>query len=64
MGRCKASVPRGSIHVLYINDLHNDSNSNVKLFAGNMSLFSIVHNITDSANLLNSDGPKINEWTL
>ena len=29
-----------------------------------MSLFSVVHNITDSANLLNSDLSKINEWAL
>ena len=28
------------------------------------SLFSIVHNITESANLLNSDISKINEWAL
>ena len=26
--------------------------------------FSVVHNITDSANLLNSDLSKINEWAL
>ena len=39
-------------------------NSNVKLFADDTSLFSIVHNITDSANLLNSDLSKINEWAL
>ena len=29
-----------------------------------MSLFSVVHNITDSANLLNGDLSKINEWAL
>ena len=29
-----------------------------------MSLFSVVHNITDSANLLSSDLSKINEWAL
>ena len=39
-------------------------NSNVKLFADDTSLFSVVHNITDSANLLNSDLSKINEWAL
>ena len=37
---------------------------NVKLFADDTSLFSVVHNITDSANLLNSDLSKINEWAL
>ena len=42
----------------------NGLNSNVKLFADDTSLFSVVHNITDSANLLNSDLSKINEWAL
>ena len=38
--------------------------SNLKLFADNTLLFSVVHNITDSPNLLNSDLSKINEWVL
>ena len=38
-------------------DLPNGLNSNVILFADDTSLFSVVHNITDSANLLNSDLP-------
>ena len=42
----------------------NGLNSNVKLFADDTSLFSVVDDITDSANLLNSDLSKINEWAL
>ena len=65
----KAGVPQGSIlgHLLfliYINDLPNGLNSNVKFFADDTSLFSVVYNITDSANLLNSNLSKINEWVL
>ena len=52
------------LFLIYINDLPNGVNSNVKLFAYDTSLFSAVHNITDSVNLLNSDLSKISEWAL
>ena len=42
----------------------NGLNSNVELFADDTSLFSVAHNITDSADLLNSDLSKINESAL
>ena len=45
-------------------DLPDGLNSNAKLLADDMSLFSVVHNITDSVNLLNSDLSKIDEWAL
>ena len=65
----KADVPQGSILgplllLIYINDMPNGLNSNVKLFADDTSLFSVVHNITDSGNLLNRYLSKINEWSL
>ena len=51
------------LFLIYINDLPNTLNSNVKFFADDTSLFS-VHNTTDSANLLISHLFKISEWAL
>ena len=69
MGRYQSGEPQGSIlgpllFLIYINDLPNGLNSNAKLFADDTSLFFVVHNIAYSANLLNSDLSKINEWAL
>ena len=55
-----AGVPPGSIlgfllFSIYINDLIEDLSSNTKLFADDMSLFSVVHDIQTSVNNLNKD---------
>ena len=66
-GRSSTGVPQGStlgplLFLIYSKDFPNGFNSNVKLSEDDMSLFSVVHNITDPVNLFNSDLSKINEW--
>ena len=53
-------VPQGSVLgpillLIYINDLHDRLSSNVKRFAVDTSLFSVVHEIHNSASDLNKD---------
>ena len=61
-------VPQGSsilgplLFLVYINDLPNGLKSNAKLFADDISLFTIVKDRNVSANILNNDLQLISQW--
>ena len=48
--------------MIYINDLTTDLKSNVKLFADDAFLFSIVSDPLETANIMNKDLNKIRGW--
>ena len=52
------------LFLTYINDLSDDSITNVELFADDTSLFSVINDINTSPNDLNDDLSKINDCTI
>ena len=66
-GDISAGVPQGSIlgplfFLVYINDLTADLKCNVKLFADDTSLFTIVHDSNTATNDMNHDLELISKW--
>ena len=60
MGNITAGVPQASILgprllLVYINDIVNDKNSTIRLFADNISLFIIVDSSQQASDLLTQD---------
>ena len=48
--------------LIYINDPPQGLHSDVKLFADDTSLFSVIHDVDASSTTLNNDLVKIQEW--
>ena len=63
----KSGVPQGSVlgphlFLIYINDMEENIKSQIRLFAYDTMLFSVVKNKAITANDLNQDLVTINQW--
>ena len=65
--KLNAGAPQGLVlgsrfFFIYINNLPQDLHSDLKWFADDTSLFSVIYDVDASSAILNSDLVKIQEW--
>jgi hypothetical protein len=59
----QSSIPDTLLFFIFINDIVNEINAEIKLFADDTSLYLIVDNPNDTAFLLNQDLHQIQRWS-
>ena len=61
-GAPQGPIPEPLLFLIYINDISDNLESNVKLFTDATSIFSVVHHPNSTATMLNNDLLKIQQW--